>query len=231
MREACRTAPNAEFHYGDPRGSHRLREVLAAYRRRVRAMDVDPGQVLVCTGARQGLGLVLRALAARGVDRVAFEFPGEVTGVPAAVRWAGLAAVPVAVDEQGIDVAAFDTSGAAAVLVTPVHQWPTGIVLAAARRLELVAWAVRRGAVIIEDDYDAEFRYDREPVGSLQGLAPDHVVTRHRQQVPGSRPAAGLDRQPLYAGRRPRANEGPGRPRLSGTGPDRAGRAHRGRAL
>lgn len=177
VHEACRTAPNAEFDYGDPRGSHRLREVLAAYLRRVRAMDADPGQVLVCTGVRQGLGLVLSVLAARGVDRVAFEDPGPVTDVPAAARWAGLAAVPVAVDERGIDVAALDASGAAAVLVTPAHQWPTGVVLAAERRLELVAWAARRGAVVIEDDYDAEFRYDREPVGSLQGLAPEHVVT------------------------------------------------------
>lgn len=177
VHEACRTAPNAEFDYGDPQGSRRLREVLAAYLRRVRAMDADPGQVLVCTGVRQGLGLVLSVLAARGVDRVAFEDPGPVTGVPAAARWAGLAAVPVAVDERGIDVAALDASGAAAVLVTPAHQWPTGVVLAAERRLELIAWAARRGAVVIEDDYDAEFRYDREPVGSLQGLAPEHVVT------------------------------------------------------
>lgn len=177
MREACRSALNAELGYGDPRGSLRLREVVASYLRRVRAMDTAPGQVLICAGARQGLGLVLHALAARGAGRVAFEDPGAVTSVPALASQAGLEATPVAVDEQGIDVAALDASGADAVLVTPAHQWPTGVVLAAGRRLELTAWAARRGAVIIEDDYDAEFRYDREPVGSLQGLAPDHVVT------------------------------------------------------
>jgi GntR family transcriptional regulator/MocR family aminotransferase len=177
VREACRTAPNAAFDYNEPQGSPRLREVLAAYLRRVRAMDAHASQVVVCTGVQQGMGLVLRALAARGVDRVAFENPGAVTGVPAVARWAGMEAVPVTVDELGVEVAALDATGAGAVLVTPAHQWPTGVVLAAPRRLELIAWAAQRGAVIIEDDYDAEFRYDREPVGSLQGLAPDHVVT------------------------------------------------------
>ena len=120
---------------------------------------------------------MLRILAARGARRVAFEDPGEVTSVPAVARETGLDAVPVPVDELGIDVAALDASGAGAVLVTPAHQWPTGVVLAAERRLELVSWAAQRGAIIIEDDYDAEFRYDREPVGGLQGLAPEHVVT------------------------------------------------------
>jgi GntR family transcriptional regulator / MocR family aminotransferase len=177
VREACRAAPNAAFDYNDPQGSPRLREILAAYLCRVRAMDAHAGQVVVCTGVQQGLGLVLRALAARGVDRVAFENPGAVARIPAVASWAGMEAVPVPVDELGIEVAALGASGAGAVLVTPAHQWPTGVVLAAARRLELIAWAARHGAVIIEDDYDAEFRYDREPVGSLQGLAPDHVVT------------------------------------------------------
>jgi GntR family transcriptional regulator/MocR family aminotransferase len=176
VREACRSAPNAAFDYGDPRGSPRLREVLAAYLRRVRAMDVQPGQVTVCSGMQQGLGLVLRALAARGVRLVAFEDPGAVTVMPAIAGLAGLATVPVPVDELGVDVAALEASGAGAVLVTPAHQWPTGVVLAPGRRLELIDWASRRGAVIIEDDYDAEFRYDRDPVGSMQGLAPGRVV-------------------------------------------------------
>jgi len=177
MREACKAAPNTAFNYNEPEGIPRLREVLAAYLRRVRAVDAHAGQVVVCAGMQQGLGLVLRALAARGVDRVAFEDPGQVTRIPATAAWAGMEAVPVPVDGLGLDVAALDASGAGAVLVTPAHQWPTGVVLAAARRLELIAWATRRGAVIIEDDYDAEFRYDSEPVGSLQGLAPDHVAT------------------------------------------------------
>jgi GntR family transcriptional regulator / MocR family aminotransferase len=177
FREACRTAPNTAFDYGDPQGIRRLREILAAYLRRVRAVDADADQVVVCTGMRQALGLVLHALAARGVHRVAFEDPGAVTSTPALAAWAGMDAVPVPVDDLGIDVAALDASGARAVLVTPAHQWPTGVVLAPQRRLELIAWAARNGATIIEDDYDAEFRYDRDPVGSMQGLAPDLVIT------------------------------------------------------
>jgi len=177
VREACRAAPSIAFDYEDPQGSPRLREILAAYLRRVRAMDAQAGQIVVCTGMQQGLGLVLHALAVRGTARVAFEDPGAVTRIPAAARWAGLAAVPVPVDDLGIEVAALDAADAAAVVLTPAHQWPTGVVLAAARRLELIDWAARRGAVIIEDDYDAEFRYDRDPVGSMQGLAPDLVVS------------------------------------------------------
>ena len=177
VREACRAAPNIAFDYQDPHGSPRLREILAAYLRRVRAMDARAGQIVVCTGMQQGLGLVLHALAVRGTARVAFEDPGAVTRIPAAARWAGLAAVPVPVDDLGIEVAALDAAGAGAVVLTPAHQWPTGVVLAPQRRLELIDWAARRGAVIVEDDYDAEFRYDRDPVGSMQGLAPDLVVS------------------------------------------------------
>lgn len=177
MREACRTAPDAAFDYGDPQGSPRLREVLAAYLRRVRAVDTHAGQIVVCSGMRQGLGLVLYVLAAAGATRVAFEDPGDVAGIPAAASLAGLQAIPVPVDDLGIDVAALDAAGAGAVVLTPAHQWPTGVVLAPERRLALLDWAARRDAVIIEDDYDAEFRYDRDPVGSMQGLAPDRVVS------------------------------------------------------
>jgi GntR family transcriptional regulator/MocR family aminotransferase len=82
----------------------------------------------------------------------------------------------VPVDDLGIDVAALDRSGATVVVVTPAHQWPTGVVLAPERRHALIVWARDHDAVVLEDDYDAEFRYDRDPVGTLQGLAPDHVV-------------------------------------------------------
>ncbi|MFC0432675.1 PLP-dependent aminotransferase family protein [Kutzneria buriramensis] len=173
IREVCRTAPNSAFDYGDPIGERRLREVLAAYLRRVRAVAATADHVVVCTGMAQGLGLVLRALAADGMDAFAFEDPGAI----GPTRAAGMTAVPVPVDQDGLVVAALDRSGARAVVVTPAHQWPTGVVLTGQRRQELIAWARRRGGVIIEDDYDAEFRYDREPVGSLQGLGPDCVVS------------------------------------------------------
>jgi GntR family transcriptional regulator/MocR family aminotransferase len=177
IREVCRTAPNAAFDYGEPIGELALREVLAAYLRRVRAVAATADQVLVCTGMAQALGLALRALAAEGIDALAFEDPGAGNSTTEQASAAGMTATPVPIDEDGLDVTALDRSGARAVLVTPAHQWPAGVVLAGHRRQELIAWARRRAGVIIEDDYDAEFRYDRDPVGSLQGLAPDCVIS------------------------------------------------------
>jgi GntR family transcriptional regulator/MocR family aminotransferase len=167
--------PADAFGYGDPCGSVALREVLVAYLRRVRGAVADPERLVVCAGFAQGLNLVLRALARRGVRRVAVEDPG-VLDHAAIAAGAGLQAVPVRVDQDGVDVAALAASDARAVILTPAHQSPTGVVLAAQRRQALVAWASERDATIIEDDYDAEFRYDREPVGALQGLAPDRVA-------------------------------------------------------
>jgi GntR family transcriptional regulator/MocR family aminotransferase len=175
MREASRTAPADAFGYGDPRGSERLREVLAGYLRRVRGAVTDPERIVVCNGYAQGVNLVLRELARRGVETVAFEDPGEEDPAESPDRW-GLAAVPVRVDEHGIDVAALARTGARAAVLTPAHQSPTGGVLGPERRRALVEWADAREATIIEDDYDAEFRYDREPVGALQGLAPGRVT-------------------------------------------------------
>jgi GntR family transcriptional regulator/MocR family aminotransferase len=181
MREACREVATADLDYGDPRGSAVLREVLAGYLRRVRAAAAGPEDLVVCTGFAQGLNLVLQVLSQLGVGRVAFEEPGygdDATST--SVRSAALAGaqpVRVPVDDLGIDVAALAASDARAVVVTPAHQSPTGVVLAAARRHELVEWANRCDGYIVEDDYDSEFRYDREPVGVLQGIAPDRVFT------------------------------------------------------
>ncbi|MGH9249324.1 MAG: PLP-dependent aminotransferase family protein [Acidimicrobiales bacterium] len=175
VRETCRHAPNAAFDYGEARGSAVLRAVLASYMSRVRGAAADPERLVVCTGFSQGLNLVLRALADSGVTRVAFEDPGYDETSDIATAWAGVEAVPVPVDGCGIDVDALAATGVPAVVLTPAHQWPTGVVLTPERRQALVAWAVTNDAVIVEDDYDAEFRYDREPVGVVQGLAPDHV--------------------------------------------------------
>jgi GntR family transcriptional regulator/MocR family aminotransferase len=181
MREACREVATAELDYGDPRGSGALREVVAGYLRRVRAAAADQENLIVCTGFAQGLNLVLRVVSQLGVGRVAFEDPGYGdVETSTSVRSAGLAgaqAVHVPVDDLGVDVAALAASGARAVVVTPAHQSPTGVVLAASRRHALVEWASRHDAFIVEDDYDSEFRYDREPVGVLQGIAPDRVFT------------------------------------------------------
>ena len=159
MREACREAATAELDYGDPSGSAALREVLAGYLRRVRAAAAAPEDLVVCTGFAQGLNLVLQVLGQLGVGRVAFEDPGygddeTSTSVRSAVL-AGAPAVRVPVDDLGVDVAALAASGARAVVVTPAHQSPTGVVLAAARRHALVEWASRHDGYIVEDDYDS----------------------------------------------------------------------------
>ena len=179
-REACAKVSAPELGYGDPRGTSVLRTVLAGYLSRVRAAAADPAHLIVSTGFAQGIVLTLRALAQAGVRCAAFEDPGygatEVSETVAAAGMAGLQAVHVPVDERGIDVDALQDSGAQAVVVTPAHQSPTGVVMAAQRRHALIDWARRNDAYIIEDDYDSEFRYDREPVGVLQGLAPDRVA-------------------------------------------------------
>jgi GntR family transcriptional regulator / MocR family aminotransferase len=181
MREACREVATADLDYGDPRGSSALRGVLAAYQRRVRAAAAGPESIVICTGFAQGLGLALHVLTRLGIRRVAFEDPGygdvESSGSVQTAAAAGAQAVHVPVDELGVDVAALEATGARAVVVTPAHQSPTGVVLAAPRRHALAEWASRTDGYVIEDDYDSEFRYDREPVGVLQGIAPDRVFT------------------------------------------------------
>jgi GntR family transcriptional regulator/MocR family aminotransferase len=177
MREACREVATADLDYGDPRGSEALREVLAGYLRRVRAAAVGPEDLIVCTGFAQGLNLSLQVLSQLGVGRVAFEDPGYGDNETSTSVRSAAQPVRVPVDELGVDVAALAATGARAVVVTPAHQSPTGVVLAPARRHELVEWASRHDGYIVEDDYDSEFRYDREPVGVLQGIAPDRVFT------------------------------------------------------
>lgn len=176
VSRAARAAPTVAMGYGDPRGATALREVLAAYLRRVRGGSGDAGRVLICAGYAQGISLVVRALWAHGVRRIAFEDPGDRDMYAIAER-AGLEAVAVPVDAQGVNVRALAGTGARAVVVTPAHQAPTGVVLAPERRQALVAWAAEVDGLVIEDEYDNEFRYDRQPVGSLEGLAPDRVAS------------------------------------------------------
>jgi GntR family transcriptional regulator/MocR family aminotransferase len=180
VREACGSVASADLGYGDPRGTAVLRDVLSGYLRRVRGAAADPGRMIISTGFAQGVNLVLRALASQaGVGSVAFEDPGYGSTATdetiRAMEAMGLSVVYVPVDDEGLVVSALAASGAQAVVVTPAHQAPTGVVLTAARRHALADWARRGGGFIIEDDYDSEFRYDKEPVGVLQGLAPDRV--------------------------------------------------------
>lgn len=175
LAEAGRTTSIAGLGDEVEGGAPELRRVLASYLGRVRGSCAQPADVVVTAGFRQGLNVVLRALAGTGITHVALEDPGprEAAGI---VERCGQVAVPVPVDGRGIDVAALARTRARAVVITPAHQCPTGVVLAPERRHALIAWAERVDGVVIEDDYDAEFRYDRQPVGSLQGLAPDRVI-------------------------------------------------------
>jgi GntR family transcriptional regulator/MocR family aminotransferase len=132
-------------------------------------------QTVIVSGFRQGLTFTLATLVAHGYTRIGLEDPGP-REHDVIARRAGLGPVPIPVDDDGLDVDCLQESGAKVVLLTPAHQCPTGVALAPVRRRELAAWAALVDGVILEDDYDAEFRYDRQPVGSLQGLDPERVV-------------------------------------------------------
>ena len=175
LRELIRTAPDRALGYSDPRGTVELRAALAAYLGRVRGVQADPERVAICSGFAQARNLIARTLRDRGARRVALEDPGQPESRHTLER-AGLQPVALPVDDDGAQTDALIQSDPDAVFLTPAHQYPSGAVLGPERRRTLLRWARRRGAVIVEDDYDAEFRYDREPIGSLQGLAPDLVI-------------------------------------------------------
>ena len=179
LRRALRDAPDARLDYGDPRGAPELRGALARYLGRVRGVACDPERVVVTSGMAQGMAIFARALTAGGIERMAMEDPSSAPGRDQLAS-NGLAIVPIPVDDDGLQVerlpgaAADDLVGA--VMITPAHQFPLGVVLAPDRRADLLDWAAHTGAVVLEDDYDAEYRYDRQPVGAVQGLAPDRVA-------------------------------------------------------
>jgi GntR family transcriptional regulator/MocR family aminotransferase len=174
--EATRTASAGDLGYGDPQGSIKLRGVIASYLQRVRGAVADADDVVICGGFTQGAAVTLAALRAAGVTSVAVEDPGHLD-MPVLVRRAGLNPVFVPVDDRGLVVDELARTAATAVIVTAAHQTPTGVVLTPERRLALLRWAEQVSGVVIEDDYDSEFRYDKQPVGSLQGLAADRVVS------------------------------------------------------
>jgi GntR family transcriptional regulator/MocR family aminotransferase len=174
-RAVLRDAPHDSLGYANPAGTRELRLALARYLGRARGVEADAARVLVTSGLTQGVALAARVLRARGARRIAVEDPGFFVhrGV---VAHCGLEVVPVPVDERGLCTDALADVDADALLVTPAHQMPLGVVLAPERRAALLAWAQAHDAYVIEDDYDAEHRYDREPVGALQGLAPERVI-------------------------------------------------------
>ncbi len=175
LRRVLNDAPSARLGYLDARGTPELRTAIAGYLNRVRGTAADGERVVICNGFAQGIGLIAQLLAAGGASRIATEDPGQLDA-PAAARRFRLETIPIPVDEDGIVVEALERSGADAVVVTPAHHFPTGAVLSAERRAALLSWAAEGQRLIVEDDYDAEYRYDRKPIGALQGLAPDRVI-------------------------------------------------------
>src|SRR4051794_14662460 len=174
-RRALAALPHAALDYPDMRGTTELRAALAAYLGRVRGLVAAPERIVVTSGTLQSIGLLARVLRGRGIDRIALEQPGFHIH-RALLRRCGIATAPVPVDERGLVVEQLERAGCRAVLVTPAHHMPLGAVLAPERRAALLDWAERADGLVIEDDYDGEYRYDREPVGALQGLAPERVV-------------------------------------------------------
>jgi GntR family transcriptional regulator/MocR family aminotransferase len=175
LRRALAELPDSRLGYGEFAGTTELRVALAEHLGRARAAEAAPERVVVTAGFQQGLRLFCAIVRGRGGSRVAVEDPGyPVSGWT--VEAEGLEAVPIGIDEEGLDVEALAAADPDAVVVTPAHALPTGAVMAPQRRRALVAWARRRGALVLEDDYDAELRYDRGPAGALQGLAPEVVV-------------------------------------------------------
>jgi GntR family transcriptional regulator/MocR family aminotransferase len=189
LRAAWQKAPLAAVGYGDPRGVPELRFALADYLARVRGAHADAETMLICTGFRQGFSMVCRMLREQDVREIAVEDPGWHTHRLIAER-AGLKALPISVDEEGLCVGDLDASGASVVVVTPAHQFPTGRVLSSARRSALIEWAQEGERAIVEDDYDSELRYDRVALGALQGLAPErvlHIGSASKRLAPGMR--------------------------------------------
>ncbi|MGO8961864.1 MAG: PLP-dependent aminotransferase family protein [Streptosporangiaceae bacterium] len=213
-RKALAAAPSTDLSYGDPRGLEVLRVALAEYVGRARGVVVTPDRIVVCAGFAQGLELVCEVLQARGVRRLAVEAYSH-SGHRLLAASKGLALAPLPVDARGAVVpgsraqgtgdpgsgragtagpgaraAADPLRGVGAMLLTPAHQFPLGVALAPDRRRQAVDWATRTAGLIIEDDYDGEFRYDRQAVGALQSLAPEHVVyggTASKSLAPGLR--------------------------------------------
>ncbi|MGO9489533.1 MAG: PLP-dependent aminotransferase family protein [Solirubrobacteraceae bacterium] len=176
LRESLRDLPDRELGYPDPRGAPALRRALAGHLRRVRGVVADPEAIVICSGAAQAFALLAAGLKGRVM---AVEDPGlPVHRAILASHGAELVGLPV--DEHGAQVgelAGLEAAGPiAAVLVTPAHQSPLGVALSPARRAALARWAAETDGLVIEDDYDAEYRYDRAPLGAMQGLAPERVV-------------------------------------------------------
>jgi GntR family transcriptional regulator/MocR family aminotransferase len=165
---------SAEFGYGDPAGTPALRQAVAVWLAQNRGIAANPDDLIIVAGVAQAIGLVAQVLEQRGVHEIAVEDPGSLGSRQHLQSW-GMRTPPIPVDDRGLQVDVLRKSSADVVMVTPAHHFPTGVVLDGERRRELIQWAAD-GGLIIEDDYDAEHRYDRPPVPALRAMLPDQVI-------------------------------------------------------
>ncbi|MFI6598188.1 PLP-dependent aminotransferase family protein [Nonomuraea sp. NPDC050536] len=189
-RHVMQTAPNIAFGYRERAGTLELRQALAEYLGRARGVITTPDRIIVCAGYTHALRVICQVLRHHvgSPATISFEDPTE-PDYPVLAEQLGHGVRRVPIDREGLIVEEL-TRETAAVVVTPAHQYPLGVTLSPARRVELVSWARRAGGFIVEDDYDGEFRYDRQPVGALQGMAPDRVIyagTASKTIAPGLR--------------------------------------------
>jgi GntR family transcriptional regulator / MocR family aminotransferase len=190
VRRVLVETPGDRFLYSTGSGVVEVRTALAEYLNRVRGTVAHPDTVLICNGFAQAAALLVGVAARRGARRLAVEDPSADDDARLVAAAAGMEVVGVPVGPDGVDVAALQRCDADVLILTPSHQWPTGGVLGADARAAVLRWAERRGALVVEDDYDAEYRYDRQPVGAMQGLAPHRVVyagTASKTLAPGMR--------------------------------------------
>jgi GntR family transcriptional regulator / MocR family aminotransferase len=190
VRRVLTEAPDDRLGYLDGRGAIELRSAMAAYLNRVRGTLAEPESIVITNGYAQAVSLLLGVLAARGARTVAVEDPSASDDARPIADGLGMEIVGVPVGDDGVSVEAVGDLRADVLVLTPSHQWPTGGVLSPGARAAVLEWAQRTGALIVEDDYDAEYRYDRSPVGAIQGLDPAcvaYIGTASKTLAPGFR--------------------------------------------
>ena len=190
VRRVLTEAADERLGYLDGRGAVELRSALADYLNRVRGSNADPETIVITNGYAQAVSLLMGVLAARGARTVAVEDPSASDDARPIADALGLRVVGVPVGDDGVRVDAVAELDADVLILTPSHQWPTGGVLSPQARAAVLAWAQRTGALVLEDDYDAEYRYDRAPIGAMQGLDPGRVAyagTASKTLAPGFR--------------------------------------------
>ncbi len=190
LRRVLNETPHTRLAYLDGTGAPEFRLALASYLNRTRGTEAHADTVVACAGFAQAVNLVLTVLKARGALTLAVEDPSAEDDARVLAESLGLKVVGIPVDDHGWDLAALERSDADVVVLTPSHQWPIGAVMDGDARTRVIRWARERDAIVVEDDYDAEFRYDRPPVAALQGRAPERVVyvgTASKTLTPGLR--------------------------------------------